>query len=41
MYFWAHPDTYWLTVTNMTLGLTTLFFLLVLARSALRDLWKR
>jgi hypothetical protein len=41
MYFLADPDTYWLNITNITLGLATLVFILILARSAIRDLLKR
>ena len=38
MSYLADPETFWLNITNIGLGLVTLFFLSVLVRTALRDI---
>jgi hypothetical protein len=41
MYLLADPDTYWLNVTNVILGAATVLFLIILVRTAIRDLRER
>jgi hypothetical protein len=34
----ADPETFWLNITNVALGLATFSFLFILAKAALKDL---
>ena len=40
MSYLADPETFWLNVTNIALGLATIIFLGILVRAVFRDVWQ-